>query len=377
MPGTIDTLIPSMATTPRHLAEDKSGNADLRLALSPYFLVTREAPAMAALLLGSRILTLLPEPREGDTRDTVTSALKHSPGYLRLLEAWRWSAPLWRAGVLGAVESGATCAAAVPDVYSRISSTPGLEPLRPLTRHIEETDRSDRSQPPPARTDAADEASHAGANQCLQAFTSDLLRGGPDPGINIPITAALDRFALEQNLIPVRGSMDSVAQRAEQRLSRRLFSIAIPLLSRAGGTTLLGAREDLAEPLADLRAELTRAFERAGQRTASASERPTPARAEDSAALASSATDFTRAFDSWSADNIPGDDEDGTRLTSAYFSITGAEVPADAVLLAGRAALSAMHGQTTTTASRDPIAPVPGPSTLRLLVVKELNVRPA
>ncbi|QKK09619.1 MAG: hypothetical protein HND58_16560 [Planctomycetota bacterium] len=68
-------------------------------AISPYHLTTREPPAMAALLLAERSVTFMPSPR--GTREEIEQAAAESPEYVRFMETWAWSMPLWKDGLLG------------------------------------------------------------------------------------------------------------------------------------------------------------------------------------------------------------------------------------------------------------------------------------
>src|SRR5205807_856001 len=106
----------------------------LTLALNPYHLATREAPAMLALTLGDRVITLLPQPEQGATRAAVRAAVDECPHYLRLMESWRWSSPLWDAGVVTAGVNGERASAELAGVYRSIAQEESLTMLRPLTR---------------------------------------------------------------------------------------------------------------------------------------------------------------------------------------------------------------------------------------------------
>lgn len=312
-------------------------------ALNPYHLATREPPAMAALVLGTRAVTLLPHPAAGSSREAVGHAVECSPRYLRLMEAWRWSTPLWREGVISSAADGEQVGAGVPDVYDAIRNDPSLAELRPLTRTAEAL---------------ADERPDA----YLDAVSSDLLRGGPDPGINIPLNAALERFAQQHRFVVVRGAANSVVQRTESRLGARAFSIGLPMLVQAGGHRLLLLRNDLRPQLLALRAAIIRSFD-AGT--------PCPT-------LAPAATAYSEAFRSWSEGGLGrGDDESGRRVVSAFLAVTGSLMPADAVLRSSRAAVRSVGGYTPT--QRRAAAAATGesaPPSQRTLIIRETNIAP-
>lgn len=349
--------------------------SELHLALSPYFLATREVQAVAALVLGTRVVTLLPTPREGHDRASVRAAVDRVPRYLRLMESWRWSTPLWRAGVIAACHGGRICAEELDGVYQRIGHEQSLQAVRPLTRHVEVHRRASALN----RDAASGEEPDGEVDPYLNALAADLLKGGPDPGINIPITAALDRFAQTNNLIAVRSGVDSIAQRAESRLARRIFSIGIPMLTRGSGTVIEELREELADQLDALRHAIVQCVG-----AANAKDTNTQATRD----LAAAARTFGAAFDDWASENIPGDDDEGERLTAGYVNITGVELPEDAVLLASRAAARTLHGTPPSSPSPLPTAVSSAPSssagaqtsarrTLLALVIREMNVQPA
>ncbi|MBC7833890.1 MAG: hypothetical protein H7Y88_02170, partial [Phycisphaerales bacterium] len=202
---------------------------ELRLALSPYHLTTGELPAVVAAVLGDRVITLMPEPFEGTSKAEVAAAVARSPRYLRLMEAWRWSMPLWRSGLIASSLNGEGVAEAVFGELARIASSPGLDALRAYMRP----------------------GVFAQQDSYLEAVATDLLKGGPDPAIGVPVSAGLDAFAAEHGLAVMRSGggagsdvmgrepAPSMAQRAEASLGRGLFACAIPVPVRAAGGLLL------------------------------------------------------------------------------------------------------------------------------------------
>lgn len=341
----------------------------LILALSPYHLATREPPAMLALILGSRIVTLMPHPggERGATREEVKAAVDASPRYLRLMESWRWSGPLWQTGVISSGLDGEELASELPAVYDDIDRAESLAPLRPLTRATIQ-----RAAESPAKS--------------LDFLAADVLKGGPDPGINIPISAALDRFASRHNLTVVRGfggsggsgggggatsniAAPSLAQRAEARLATRIFSFAMPVLLRAGGGRIAVLRDDLSKPIDALRAAIASIAESARAGTPADDSKLKP----HLESLTLAASNYAKSFTQWSdTGGASGDDENRERIVSGYVSVLGQTLPADAVLRAGRAALKAINPS----APDDP-APTPQPAPrIFTLTIREMNVRP-
>lgn len=331
----------------------------LSLGVSPYHLATREPPAMAALLLGDRVVTLLPEPAAGTEREDVKRAIEDSPHYLRLMEAWRWTAPLWKDGVISGGFDGRTPAAELDGVYRTIGDETALASLRPLVRGADQ-----RRTREPAKA--------------LDLLSADVLKGGPDPGINIPIAAALDRFCVREGVVPVRSGQASVVQRAESKLGQRVFAAAVPILMRAGAGRVRRAREELRVELAELRSAVCACAERATRPGAmGAMDADVGARE-----VVRSAEVFARAFTTWAPDNARGDDENQERVVCGYVSLTGMTMPGDAVLRSSRAAVRAMQGAGVgaggagTGAVAEASESGQTPPTMFVLIVREMNVRP-
>ncbi len=204
------------------------------VAVSPYHLTTREPPAMAALLLAERVVTILPAPLTGSSREKAEAMAHELPRFRRLLQSWEWLVPLWRTGVVCNA-----CKGASPVEDAR-------EACRTLAR-----DGRYASLAPLMRPELFDDEHHY-----LDALSHDLNRAGPDPGVTIPIHAGLDWFAVRQGLGSMRPEPASVAQRAEVPLAKKILTLAVPALTRAGPETLLQARQALSTPLAEWRKTL-------------------------------------------------------------------------------------------------------------------------
>jgi len=321
----------------------------LSIAVSPYHLTTREPPAMASLLLADRVVTLLPAPEAGRTREAIADAADRLPRYLRLMESWRWSMPLWRQGVLSSGLEGEDLASGIAPVHERVYTDDSLAALRALMNGA------------PART----------PDQALDALCADILKGGPDPGINIPIAAALDRFALRHGLFSARAAPASITQKVEERLCDRLFAIAVPVLLRASGERILNAREELADSLGPLREEILAAAR------ATFGEAPT-GKGAPAERLRLAAREYTLAFEAARKDLAAGDDEEGRRVTHGYVSIAAVAAPPDLVLRASMAAARAVNrgGRGRAAAGPVPSLDAPDADRLMLLVIKPLSSRP-
>lgn len=327
--------------------------AMLNLAVSPYHLSTREPVAAIALTLCDRAVTALPEPAEGRTREDVRAAVDRVPRLLRVLEAWRWSGPLWQSGVVGAGEPGDHVFDGVLAAGREVCNDAAFARLA-----------AGAAPPPPASGQTAPRAGDA-ADLWLDALCADLLRGGPDPRISTTITAAMDRYAASHSCVAVRGPTDSLAQRAEARMTVKIFAVALPVMSRAAGGKILELRASLAEPLGALRAAMADALDRG---TAAADARE---------ALHAAAADYGRAFEAWFG-RAERDDEADQRTMREFVSITGVALPVDAALLSARAAI---QGVSRAAGRRSPSASVPtskppSGSVLHALLIRPMNVRP-
>ncbi len=327
----------------RNAGAKTAHRSGLRLAISPYHLATRELAATVALTLADHAVTIVPEPAEGHGRDAIRHAIDRVPRLLRVLESWRWSGPLWRIGLVAGEQDGVRPFGSIGEAAATIAADPSL------ARLSRGRDRPDV---------AGDEA-----DRWLDSFCSDLLKGGPDPALSTIATAALDTFASSHGLVAVRGSTDSVAQRAETKMLRRSFSIAIPVMSRAAGGKILELRSALRSELDALRGALAEAW--SGR-----------SHSEDSAASRTQAVEaYANAFERWFA-RASRDDENAERTMRAFVGLTVANLPADSAFVCARAAL----GATTRAASAARSKGTPNVSSadreLRVLTVRPMNVRP-
>jgi hypothetical protein len=286
----------------------------MHLAVSPYHLTTREPAAVTAFLLGSSVVTMLPASLEGGGRERAERAAAVVPRYLDFMQSWRWTVPLWNAGVIGAELEGEAAASEVRAICNIIAADERFSPLRRLMKpELFETDE-----------------------RYLEAMAADLLKGGPDPSLTVPVAAGMDRFATRHGLAVVRSEPTSVVQRAEERLGTRVFALAIPVLLQASGSRFLLARELLEAELDELRAatgalaDLAEAGDSNGH-TLEARERVTRA-----------ARDYAAAFGAHREALLGGaeeDDEDDVRVVEGMVAITGMFLPADAALTSSISAM--------------------------------------
>lgn len=284
------------------------------LAVSPYHLTTREAPAMAALLLAERVVTLMPTPFEGTAQEVLGRVVERVPRYLDFMKSWEWATPLWESGLISSVFEGLDAVDEVREVCRRIQRDPSLTSLRSLMR--------------PGLFD--DEEDY------LDAVARDLLKAGPDPGVSVPVVAGLDRFATRLGLIVVRPEAASVAQRAEMRAAHPLISIAAPVLLQAGAEAVLETRMALDDTLSPLREAIS-----AAAAEAAGDVPPTDDTIEQ---VRLSAAAYAAAFAELSADGGLECGDDEVRVIHGQVALSLVSLPVDAVLGSSLAAMTVLNG---------------------------------
>lgn len=284
------------------------------LAVSPYHLTTREAPAMAALLLAERVITLMPTPFAGTDRSVVAEAVGRVPRYLDLMKSWEWAGPLWEQGLISSVFESQDAVDEVREVCRRIQRDPGLAGLRAVMR--------------PGLFD--DEEAY------LDAVARDLLRAGPDPGVSVPVVAGIDRFAARLGLIVARPEAASIAQRAEMQVVRPIVSIAAPILLQASAEAILETRMALDDTISSLRdaiAALTAEVTEGGDRP------------EEGAELVRNrAREYAAAFADLAADDGLDCEDDDVRTIHGPAALSLVSLPVDAVLGSSLAAMTVLNG---------------------------------
>lgn len=299
------------------------------IAVSPYHLTTREAAAMAALLLGRRVLTMLPAPVEAAAQATKTtgkttggiggmSALQTAatiPTYRRFVESWAWTVPLWEQGVLHYSREGETF---VNDMWA-------------VTQHIDEDDTCIALRHFTKRHDYPDDGAY------LSAVAADMLKGGPDPGISLPVAAALDRFATRHGLAVARTNTrrnPSRAQQAEATLATPLATFTMPILMQASAERILHWREVLAKELSQVSQVLRRLSEQVatlhGQHGNLQAQSSNVARDVD--ALQRAAEVLSEAVATRHEELFMGSKDDEVRAIETLATISCVPLPWDAVL---------------------------------------------
>ncbi len=282
------------------------------VAVSPYHLTTREPAAMAALLLAERVVTLLPGPGAG--RSAAERAVERVPHYLDFMLSWEWSVPLWESGVVAGAADGLNAEVDVRAAHARIATDERLSRLRALMR--------------PGLLDTEE--------GYLDAVARDLLRGGPDPAITVPLAAGIDAFAVRCGAAVARSHPTSVVQVAESRLGRRVFAFAAPVLLQASAERMIEARELLEPELTELRAAV-------GGMTNPALRTNGHEKMDPAERLEAAAAIYAKAFDRLREELLTSD-RDEPRVVDGVVAITGMTLPPDAVFTASLAAIGAGAG---------------------------------
>lgn len=186
---------------------------------------------MVSLLVARRVVTLVPAPPGATSREDLERAALVVPRYRELMDRLSWAKPFFEGAVAASHVGGEDALGDVRRMWGRIESEDDWTPLRAWMRW------SLAEEPEPL----------------LDALCLDMLRGGPDPGISVPVAAGVDQFAGRFGLIVARSHPKSLAQRAEGAFARTLASWSMPAYIQADAARLLHARDVLAEELDALR----------------------------------------------------------------------------------------------------------------------------
>jgi hypothetical protein len=289
------------------------------IAVSPYHLTTREVPAMAALLLGRRVVTMLPVPVDESGGLAGFSAMQTAariPTYRRFVESWSWTTPLWKREILTFAHAAQNCADDMWAAAQHIEDEPACAALRHFLKH--------HDYPDPAAY--------------LSAIAADLLKGGPDPGISLPVVVGLDRFATRHALAVARSRPTSLAQQAESRMGEAVTTIALPILLQATAERVLHFREVLGTELDALRTAMERIAEPESEPESGAA----PSRA-DAIALEAAAHALSDATQSSHEELMMGAADDDVRAIEGVATITLTRLPWDAAITSSIRAMDALH----------------------------------
>ncbi|CAG0988623.1 hypothetical protein PHYC_02164 [Phycisphaerales bacterium] len=268
---------------------------------------------MVAILLARRVVTLLPAPGNGDAQ-TAHQTAERVPVYGELARTWAWAAGLFEAGVVGSDLEGDSPGGDLGRVCEAIRKDERYSPLRAFVR----------------------EADYESQRAYLEALSRDILKAGPDPGLSVPVVAALDRFAARCGAVVARPTPVSVAQRAELRLGREAFGFAMPVLLQADAGRIVRVREVLARELDELRDAIEGqpgAIREGGAVSGAAVQR-----------IGRAAAGLAAAFESRREEWSEGAKDDEVRVVESVATVTGVVLPANAVLQSGVTAMNALCG---------------------------------
>lgn len=274
----------------------------VNMVVSPYHLTTREPAVMASFALARRVVTVL--PGSGDGGGTARAL----PAFARVMKSWAWTVAFWKTGLLTGEQDGVSPDADVLEAARHMEADAGCFPLRHFLRvHDYDNPRA-----------------------YLNALANDLMKGGPDPGLSLPVAAGLDRFAARTGCIVARGAASSLAQRAESSISTPVFNAVVPVFLQATSERVLHFREVLADEVAGFGA----AIERMGL----------AGEARGDAEVQESASSLTRAFERRREELYQGSSEDEVRPIEGAVSLQGVRLPWDAVLVSSVRAVEQLSG---------------------------------
>lgn len=224
----------------------------MRAAVSPYEVGPAGLGVAAALQVAEGCVTAIPAAMAEVRAVGLARAVEESPETARLVESWAWAGPLWSRGVLGAVwdepseaEGGGSLESdvtALTGEIARRSDLPGLARVVGGRRAVE-TGGGPITAVAPAGV-----------------LARDVLLGGADPGVTVPMAAGLERFAARWGLVRwLADDPASVAGKLERRLTRRLASVTLPIVVDGDAGLILEVREACAEGFGAVRAGLAEA----------------------------------------------------------------------------------------------------------------------
>jgi hypothetical protein len=292
------------------------------VALSPYHLTSREPAALTALLLAQRAVTVVPPPLDlaqaGSATIDPIAAGRRVPAFADFVRSWHWSERLWKQGVLHAQHNRQSATEDVLRVCEHLRSEQSFLPLRHFVK---------------------DEESFDNREMYLHAVATDVLKGGPDPGISLPVYAGLDRFAARHGLVVARSRPQSLAQQAEARMGRTLFTIAVPGFLQASAPRLLHAREVLASELADLGQVIAPIARRASDPRF---EHDSLVGSDDMSELHNASGSLAQAWEEKREELLMGASDDEVRVIEGTITIAATLLPWDVALTSSVRALDVL-----------------------------------
>lgn len=215
--------------------------------VNPYEFHARTIGVYAALVVSDMVVTALPTDGAGDT-----SALRPEdvPKTLETARAWGWSEALWREGVLRPGFDSASPLEDVERVCEEIEGVGAWAPIRPMI---------DRSLFDDARSR-------------IESIARDLAHGGINPGVTIPVSCGVARFAGRHGLLLFRSPPHSTVTKLEAAGTTVDACCAVPVLEGVDGDMALVVRETLSGELARVRLAMVEVIETARSHGAEASD---------------------------------------------------------------------------------------------------------
>ncbi|MEM1422445.1 MAG: hypothetical protein AAGH64_00420 [Planctomycetota bacterium] len=287
--------------------------------VSPYEFHARSVGVYAALTLARRVVTAMPTDGAGDT-----SALRPDdvPRTIAAAEAWSWSGPLWREGVLTPAFDGAGPLDDVGDVCDEIGAVDAWAPIRPMIapRLFDDT----RAQ--------------------LEAVSRDLILGGVNPGVSIPVSCGVARFAARTGALMFRSPASSTVTKLEARSTSIGARCAVPVLDGVDARTLLAMRETLAATLGPLRDAMDETV--ATLRSAGVTE--DDLRGVERGVLMPAAEAYAREFEAHRRVLCERADDEGCRYRVRSLTLGFGSADPDGVLRASVLAAQSMRGRPAT-----------------------------
>ncbi len=290
-------------------------------AVNPYEFHARSIGLYAALTVADGVVAALPD---------AASAGVHPEDAPRLVEAvgsWAWSAPLWRAGVLGRHVEGAQPEHDVESVYREIAAREDWSALRPLV-HADLR---------------ADPTRH------MEAVVRDLTHGGINPGLSIPVACGFERFAARHGLLLFRSPGTSKTTKLEESRTTTVARLSVPILEGVEGAMLLRVREALEAELVSLRAALGEVLAIA----TTAGAEPADVRDAQEALLAPAASMVHAAFDERRQSLVEEAEHEGDRCRVRHVTLTLCTGEPDGVLRAAAEAARVLTGPAGQLPERD------------------------
>ncbi len=261
---------------------------------------------MAGLLVARRVVTLVPAPIGAGSRAELERAAARVPRYRELVDRLSWTKSIFVGDVAATHVAGEDALTDVRGMWGRIAHEDEWSPLRSWMRW------SLTEEPEPF----------------LEALCTDMLRGGPDPGISVPVAAGVDHYAGRFGLIVARSHPTSLAQRAEGAFARTIANWSIPVFLQADADRIMHARDVMAQELDALRL----AVESAGAGHGSVGD------------VRAAARDYAERFLERTAELFAEADDDEARPVSGAVSLSLVAMPRDIALRSSADAAAAVGG---------------------------------